>query len=520
MAMSEQNLDRLVDRFVAHHARFNPVDASFIGWPGHDHRLPPAGLEAGEEERDGIAALQRDLDALPPGTDPAGRIEARMVRAALAHASAALDHWPRAHQPSWYTGEVAFGLISLLLPGARDIPPDAVIRRLEAAPAFLAAGTAMLAGRPTPADWCERARRESAAIARLTQDLRLHPSWTQAWAAPAERLAKAVDDFARGLDGLPPGEPACGRDYLSLLMREVHGLPWSPEEAVAMAADAFAELGSLCDTHPARDAPADAPVEADALPAAYRHWHERALADAAGLVTPARDFALTFQPLPDWARGVAGELYFLSYRCPSALAPGAGSIYWTAPVAQPSIAIKQTHALHHGSIGHHTQNARARQAASRLARFAGNDCASGVALLSAGTMIEGWSCYATELAAEVDGFYTPQDDLASLQAIRRNAGSVLADIGLHAGGWGLERMRSFYRDEAGFPAGRVLGETTRNSILPATRLMYWLGTHQIRELRREIGGEPRAFHDALLDFGHVPVSWAADELRRARASAP
>jgi uncharacterized protein (DUF885 family) len=81
-------------------------------------------------------------------------------------------------------------------------------------------------------------------------------------------------------------------------------------------------------------------------------------------------------------------------------------------------------------------------------------------------------------------------------------------------------MRSFYRDEAGFPAGRIWGETTRNSILPATRLMYWLGTHQIRELRREIGGEPRAFHDALLDFGHVPVSWAADELRRARASAP
>ncbi len=64
----------------------------------------------------------------------------------------------------------------------------------------------------------------------------------------------------------------------------------------------------------------------------------------------------------------------------------------------------------------------------------------------------------------------------SLQAERRQRGSVLADIGLHAGGWGLERMRSFYRDEAGFPEARIWGETTRNSILPATRLMYFLGT--------------------------------------------
>jgi uncharacterized protein (DUF885 family) len=132
-------------------------------------------------------------------------------------------------------------------------------------------------------------------------------------------------------------------------------------------------------------------------------------------------------------------------------------------------------------------------------------------------MVEGWSCYATELIAEAPGFYTPADELASLQAERRNAGSVLADIGLHAGGWSLERMRAFYRDEAGFPAARVAGETVRNSILPATRLMYLLGTKQIKDLRRELGGPPRAVHDELLAHGHVPVAWAADEMRAGRA---
>jgi uncharacterized protein (DUF885 family) len=185
------------------------------------------------------------------------------------------------------------------------------------------------------------------------------------------------------------------------------------------------------------------------------------------------------------------------------------------------VAVKQTHALHHGSIGHHTQNTRAREAASRLARLGGTDCSSGIAFLSAGTMVEGWSCYVTELAAEVPGLYTPADELASLQAERRNAGSVLADIGLHAGGWGLERMRAFYRDEGGFPVARVAAETTRNSIFPATRLMYFLGTKQIKDLRTEIGGSPRAFHDDLLSFGHVPIAWAAEELRlRKRQQGP
>ena len=98
------------------------------------------------------------------------------------------------------------------------------------------------------------------------------------------------------------------------------------------------------------------------------------------------------------------------------------------------------------ALSHHTQNARARVAPSRLARLAGTDCASGIAFLAAGTMVEGWSCWPTELIAEVPGFYTPRDELASLQAQRRNAASVLADIGLHAGGWGIERMREFYRE--------------------------------------------------------------------------
>jgi hypothetical protein len=326
---------------------------------------------------------------------------------------------------------------------------------------------------------------------------------------------------------LPVGDPACGRDHLAILMRDVHALPWSPEEALACAEVAYARLerelvaraAEIDSTRDWRRQLADLSADTrppDRLPGAYGHWHDRAMADATALVTPAEEYALTFAPLPDWARAIAGDLYFLSYRSPPALDARGGSIYWTAPAAQSVVAIKQTHATHHGSLGHHTQNARARQAPSRLARLAGTDCATGIAFLSAGTMVEGWACHATEIMAELDGFYSPAEQLALIQADRRNAACVIADIKLHTGAWSLEEMREFYRAENCFPAPRIWGETTRNSILPATRLMYFLGTEQIKALRRRVDMPARNFHDALLDCGHVPIAWAAEEILRTR----
>ena len=60
----------------------------------------------------------------------------------------------------------------------------------------------------------------------------------------------------------------------------------------------------------------------------------------------------------------------------------------------------------------------------------------------------------------------------------------------------------------------------RNWIFPASRLMYFLGVEQIQALRRELGGDPRAVHDLLLACGHVPLAWAAEEVRRARRVTP
>lgn len=535
--MSPQSL---VNRFLKLHLEFHPVDASFMGLEGHDHRLPPAGGEALERERAALKELEAELGHLTP-TTAAERLDTKMLRAQTRVALLELEQRPRYHNPAWYTGEVAFGLISLLLPADPPRDPDHLRLRLGAIPDFLESGEQWLANRAIPADWVKRARLESQAIIRLLQQgLRLHPFWDEGLDLAIQEATQALQAFGASLDSHPGADPACGEAYLALLMREAHGLPYSPAEAEALALEGFegyrAELERLAATLDRakgwREQLAvlenDHPALGEVIPT-YERWNQKALemADQAGLVTPASGYGLSFQTLPEWARSIVGELYFLFYRSPAAGRPSSGSPYWVFPPGEDIEAylrgqnyatIKITHVVHHGSIGHHTQNARARASQVRLGQLAGTDCAAGIAMLSGGTMIEGWACYVQDLLLEAEGFYTPHERLVLKHAELRNAAMCLADIRLHRGVWNLEQMRSFYQDEVGLGAGRLWSETTRNSIYPATRLMYWLGTRAIKELRQQLGGSPRAFHDRLISYGSVPVHWVAQEMREAVAN--
>ena len=57
----------LVDAFLAHHLRYRPVDATFMGIGGHDDILPPADAGTASEEKAGLEKLQTRLAAAPPG---------------------------------------------------------------------------------------------------------------------------------------------------------------------------------------------------------------------------------------------------------------------------------------------------------------------------------------------------------------------------------------------------------------------------------------------------------------------
>lgn len=527
----------LVDAFLAHYWTYHPVDATFMGEKGYDRALPPAGASTLADELAGIAALEARLAGTDEPSALGDRLDRRMMLAELAMQKTAADRRPRLHNPAWYSGEAAFSIISLLLPQSAPVRHDALIARLNGIADFLGDAATRLTGVAAPKGWSKRAQKEGHAMAGfLRSDIKLHEEFADDWAQSARDAADAFEAFANGLDGLADADPACGEAYLTQMMQGIHGLSTTPRQAVAMAQAAFDAIGDelaemakaidpakswqdiaagLSDVHP-KD-----PEDAFDL---YLFWDVKATADGSPLVTPAQEYDLDYRWMAPCFRRVSQSLYFLFYRSPPGLNPGQGSVYWVTPPGEDegsflrgnsTATVKTIHSVHHGSVGHHTQNTRARAAQSRLARIAGTDCALGLAFLGSGTLIEGWACYVEDLLMEAPGFYKPAEILLLKQYERRNAASVLVDIKLHLGEWSLQEAMEFYRDKAGFAPSRVENEVIRNSMLPGSRLMYWLGVEGIKALRKRWKGDILSFHDSLLSYGHVPLAWIGQEMERA-----
>jgi hypothetical protein len=504
------------DAFLEHHLRYNPVDVTFMGLPGHDHALPPADPDAPAREASDAKALLARLEG--------ASLDTKLIRAALLHELRQLEDRPRYRDPTWYTGETVFGLISLLLPNAIAPTPDALAARLQAVPRFLAEGRAHLAGAAAFAGWVARAHTEIVAARRLLEGgVRQHPLWRATMAGAATAAVEALAEFDAAVVALPDADPRCGAAHLDFVFRTVHALDFGWKEALARAEARIPALQTelvamaarldpsrswqeqLADLHRVAPSP-------DQVSATYRAMHERRMEAAAGLVTPAQEYALDFLPFPAWSQDIYRDLYFLAYRCPPGAGGGTGSVYFVAPPGQSTALIKSLHAVHHGSIGHHTQNARARAAPARLARLANQGVARGIALQSGLSMGEGWSCYVQELMEEVPGFYSDAETLMSRAFELRNAWCLVADVKFHTRAWDIAEMRRCYREDAGFQPERVEFETVKNSLFPANRAMYWIGVEQIKSARRRWTGDVRAFHDGLIARGHVPLAWAIDDL--------
>ncbi len=391
-------MSELGQRFLNHHLTFRPVDGTFMGRRDCDRLLPRADRRAAADEARAVAELTAAAAAAPAST-AAERLDQRIVHAELNLAAAANAERSRFANPAWYSGEAIFGIIGLLLPQSLPLDATAVTARLQTLPDFLADGRARLAeAGAAPAGWCERARREARVLARfLRVDLAriggaggegTSGSAIEEWRAPSELAAASLTAFSESLDVLTDRDPAAGARYLDLVIREVHGLAGDADAVLTDAAAAFERLSAELIEDAARLTPghtwqeaiqtlALATPPAGGVLAAYREWHDRSVAAAATaeLVTPATEYTLDYRFLETPFRTLAPETYFLFYRSPPALRPGGGSVYWVTPPGEDAAAylrgqniatLKTTHTVHHGSIGHHTQNARAYRARSPL----------------------------------------------------------------------------------------------------------------------------------------------------------
>ncbi|MFH1765404.1 MAG: DUF885 family protein [Gemmatimonadota bacterium] len=541
-----------VNRFFASYYVHRPVNATFIGVHDWDDRLPDFSEQGAGDTladmqkllaesvriRDVAGAMAKGKDGGPVSfEDLDRRLAEGFLRIQLWEFQS--NHFHRGN-PSLYTGEAVFGLMSLFL---ADFAPlaervEMALERMAALPTLLAQGRTNV--RRAPQAWTQRALREcTGALAFLTGGIEhLLAECTvpvPGFRTTAEKAAAAFRDSQRYLEtellSNPVEEWACGEEALSLYMKYGHFLDQDPNEIVAYAESAMAEAagalaGRGADVEDAITGLANLHPSAEDYYGRYQElWDSvRETAQAQPLLTWP-DFPIRYVPRPRWARDAAPYLYFLFYRSPAALNRPPVHDYLVTPI-DPTMApekqdellratndsvIKLNHVIHHGSIGHHVQNWHAFRSRSRIGQIAAVDCASRIAMVCGGTMAEGWACYATDLMSEA-GFLTPLEQVAELRGRTRMCARAIVDIRLHQGRLTLEQAADYYVRHAGMEPGPAHSEAVKNSMFPGAAAIYLLGTDAIHDLRIEMsvrlgsGFDLRSFHDEFLSYGSIPVS--------------
>jgi len=542
-----------LDRFFDHYFRRRPVNATFTGVHTYDTQLPDwsrAGLTALDGE---MRAVHAELVAAHP--KPASvrefRDDTELLDAELARAFLEIQLAENASRfgvrgnPALWTGEAAFSIVSLMI---RDFAPleqrvASATARLAVIPAFLGHAPDILGDRAIPAAWTARSLRDcdGAAIlltrgvdAWLESAERVPPSRERALRAAATTALGRIKEFAEWLRLRPVAAEhaaACGAAMYDLLLSRGHQCRRSRTDLLAEAHELFlrekqrfagmleATMHSWADVQ--EQLAADHPAPGDYLDAFARSWNAcRAHAASADVVTWP-DWPIRYVPFPAATREAAPYLYYLYYRSPAPFDPYTTYDYVVPPLPAAEVerhlrvwnssVITLNHVVHHGGIGHHVQNWHAyHRAPSRVGKIAAVDCANRIGMFAAGSMAEGWACYATELMDELE-FLSPLERVSQQQSRLRFLARAIVDIEFHQGSFTAGDAERFFVEHASMDANAARAEVAKCSMFPGTALMYWLGTQGILDLRAQLMRERgsafslKRFHDELLGHGSLPV---------------
>jgi uncharacterized protein (DUF885 family) len=137
--------------------------------------------------------------------------------------------------------------------------------------------------------------------------------------------------------------------------------------------------------------------------------------------------------------------------------------------------------------------------------------------LVGGAYVEGWGLYSERLADEMGLFRNEAERFGMLDAMAWRAARLVVDTGLHALRWPRQRSIDFLRG-AGLSETDSVIETDRYICWPGQALTYKIGQREIERLRAVIekrdgtAFDLRAFHDAVLGHGSLPLATLSREL--------
>jgi uncharacterized protein (DUF885 family) len=125
---------------------------------------------------------------------------------------------------------------------------------------------------------------------------------------------------------------------------------------------------------------------------------------------------------------------------------------------------------------------------------------------------EGWGLYAEDLGHDLGLYAEPLALLGRYAAELLRAGRLVVDTGLHAKGWTRAQAIRYLMEECGQIERFATTEVLRYMAWPGQALGYKIGERTILDIRaraeHQLGPrfDLRAFHDALLAEGHLPLS--------------
>ena len=126
--------------------------------------------------------------------------------------------------------------------------------------------------------------------------------------------------------------------------------------------------------------------------------------------------------------------------------------------------------------------------------------------------VEGWALYSEGLGEDVGLYTDPYSKFGQLSYEMWRAVRLVVDTGMHSMGWTRDQAIQFFKDNTGKTDQDITVEVDRYIVWPGQALAYKLGQLKIRELRTEAERRLaakfniRAFHDAVLEQGAVPLS--------------